>query len=75
MPSKPPIVIGKPRVLARWGNSPAVHLSREALAAAGVDERQAFTLQASRGRITLVFEERKPAAQALEQSSIARQQP
>ena len=75
MPSKPPVIIGKPRLLSRWGNSPAVHLSREVLAAAGVEESQAFTLQAARGRILLVFETAKTTPSTHHRSQASSQDP
>jgi hypothetical protein len=49
------IAIGKERVLTRWGHTPAIRVTKEALTIAGVDESQPYQLEAEKGRIIIIF--------------------
>lgn len=52
-------VVDRNGQLRRWGNSPATHIAKRILIAAGVDENQPFDTLASNGVVTLVFHARK----------------
>ena len=55
------IAIGEERVLTRWGHTPAIRVTKEALTIAGVDESQPYQLEAEKGRIIIIFKNKTKA--------------